>query len=234
MGGAKVAHPLEGAFLQYPQKLDLHGRAQFGNLVEKDRAAVRQLKTPFLVPDRSGEGTFDVAEKLAFEQTFGQGRAVDRNEQGTLAVTLVVNGLGHELLADAAFALNQNRKVAGRKLDDFGKKFAHGQLTTDDVLKLIRGQRMAAQDSQLRNIAEKGETALVVAVIIDKGVDFQGDRYLAAVFVMDEGLRVQFRRIALVGGNVLRRVLPFGQTGRPGDVRSARGGQSRISRRAGG
>ena len=88
------------------QKLDLHGRAQLGNLVEKDGAAVRQLKTPFLVPDRSREGAFDVAEKLAFEQVFGQGRAIDRNEQRTTAVTLIVNGLGHELLADAVFALN--------------------------------------------------------------------------------------------------------------------------------
>ena len=98
---------------------------------------------------------------------------------------------------------------AGSRLDDFGEEFAHGPLTPNDILKLIRSQRMAAQHLQLRNIAEKSETSLVVAVIIDEGVYFQEDRYLAAVFVMDEGLRIPFHLIALNGGNVVRLVLPL-------------------------
>ena len=180
-----VAHPLECALLQYPQKLNLHGRAQLGNFVQKDRAAVRQLKAPFFVPDRPREGAFDVAEQLAFEQAFGQGRAVDRNKHRLRPVAEVVDGLGHQLLADTAFALDQDRKVAGGQFDDFGKEFAHADFTSDDIFERIGGQRMPAEHFQLRDIGKKGETALVVARIVDQGVDFQRNRYLAAVFVMD-------------------------------------------------
>ena len=51
--GGYAAHALELALLQDAQELDLGGRRQLAHLVEKQRAAVRQLETAFL---RAGTG----------------------------------------------------------------------------------------------------------------------------------------------------------------------------------
>ena len=58
-----------------------------------------------------------MAEKLGFHQRLGDGRAVDGYEGLLLARTFVVDGFGDEVLAGAAFALNQNGGgLAGRNL----------------------------------------------------------------------------------------------------------------------
>ena len=55
------------------------------DLVEEDRAAVRDLEQALLVGVRAGEGAALVAEELALEQRVGQRGAVLRDEALALA-----------------------------------------------------------------------------------------------------------------------------------------------------
>ncbi len=58
-----------------------NGAGDFADLVEEQRAAVRGLETAFAGRDRAGEGALLVAEEFAFEDAFGQRRAVELDER---------------------------------------------------------------------------------------------------------------------------------------------------------
>ena len=49
-----------------------------------------------------------MAEEFGFHQRFGNGRAVDGDKRTVLARALVVDGLGDQIFAGAAFALNED------------------------------------------------------------------------------------------------------------------------------
>jgi hypothetical protein len=53
--------------------------------------------------------------KSGFHQSFGNGRAVDGDKRPVLARTFIVDGLGDQIFAGAAFALDEDgRGLAGR------------------------------------------------------------------------------------------------------------------------
>ena len=96
------------AFLQHSQELGLHGRLQFADLVEEDCAAVGSAKTSEGGVVGTGEGPFQMAKHVAFEQGSRNGRAVDRDERRIDAGTLGMNGPGDEFFAGAAGARDEN------------------------------------------------------------------------------------------------------------------------------
>ena len=75
---ARLRRPdaLELAFLQHAQQLGLDVGGQIADLVEEDRAAVRQLETALAHRDRAGKGAALVSEQLALDQRRRQGGAV--------------------------------------------------------------------------------------------------------------------------------------------------------------
>ncbi len=76
----RAAEPLELALLQHPQQLHLHVQGDVANLVQEERAAVRQLHPARLARGRPGEGALLVAEQLALQQRLRQRRAVQLHE----------------------------------------------------------------------------------------------------------------------------------------------------------
>jgi len=60
--------PLKLAFLQHPQQFDLDDRGNLTDLVEKQRAAMRQLEPPSPLPQGAGERALLMAEQLRFQQ----------------------------------------------------------------------------------------------------------------------------------------------------------------------
>ena len=58
---------------------------EIADLVQKQGAAIRQFGAAGPVLDRPGKGSLDVPEQLGFEQVFGNGAAVERDE-GALGV----------------------------------------------------------------------------------------------------------------------------------------------------
>ena len=78
-----AAETPERALLQHAQQLHLRRRLHLGDLVEEQRAAVRELEHAGPAIVRAGERPLLVAEDLALEQRFGDRRAVDRDERET-------------------------------------------------------------------------------------------------------------------------------------------------------
>ena len=62
---------------------------------------------------RAGEGALFVAEELAFEQTRGDGGAVQLDERSLAPAAEVVDGAGHQFFAGARFSLDQDRGIGG-------------------------------------------------------------------------------------------------------------------------
>ncbi len=74
IGAAHAAHP---PFLQSTQEFCLHADVKFGNLVEKERAAISDFEQAFLVHVGAGERTLLVAEQFRLEQILVDRGAVD-------------------------------------------------------------------------------------------------------------------------------------------------------------
>ena len=94
---------------QHPQQPGLQGPRHVADLVEEEGAAVRLLDQPALaLVEGTREAPRQVAEQFAFDQGFGDGRTVHRNERLATALAALVQGLGKKLLAAAGFAGEQH------------------------------------------------------------------------------------------------------------------------------
>src|SRR5204863_9303858 len=65
--GGGAADPLEPFLLERAQNLGLERKRQVADLVEEQRAAMRQLELARLARGGAGKGTLFVAEQLGFE-----------------------------------------------------------------------------------------------------------------------------------------------------------------------
>ncbi len=145
---AGAAHPAEFALLQHAQQLDLHHRRQFADFIEKQGAAVGDLEEAGLLLDGAGEGAFFVAEEFALEQVFGDGAAVDGDEGVLPPLAVVMDRLGDQFLAGAAFAGHQDvDPAAGDFLDEvvdplhrlaFADQTAEGVTLAEFLLERLR------------------------------------------------------------------------------------------------
>src|SRR4030095_5211499 len=68
------------AVLQRAKQLRLQPQGQVADLIEEERAPLAALKKAFPLGPRVGERATRVAEELAFEESFGHGGAVHRDE----------------------------------------------------------------------------------------------------------------------------------------------------------
>ena len=96
-----AAHPAEPPLLEDAEDLRLEGRRHVPDLVEEERAAVRELHEPLLGPLRVRERALLIAEELAFEEVLGERAAVHLDE-GALAPRAPVVDLAREELLQAA------------------------------------------------------------------------------------------------------------------------------------
>ena len=93
------------------------------------------LEAPGRAVQRASERAFFVAEQLGFDQVTGNGRHVDGDERAVLALAIVVQGLGNQFLAGAAFAQNQYVYVGRRHATDRLVNFLHLRRPADDDLR---------------------------------------------------------------------------------------------------
>ena len=112
--GPRAADAEEHPGLEHAQQLHLAVGLHLADLVEEERAAVGQLDEPGLGADRAGERALLVAEQLGLEHLARQGAAVDRHEGPLGARRALVDGARHQLLAGAALAEDQHRRVGRR------------------------------------------------------------------------------------------------------------------------
>ena len=91
LGRPDLAHFL---LLYRPQQLDLHGKRQIGDFVQKQRAAAGGLEKSVAFGVGARKGAFLVAEELGFHQVFGNGTAIDGHERLGAPRPLLVDQAG--------------------------------------------------------------------------------------------------------------------------------------------
>src|SRR5690606_21593549 len=91
-----AAHALEYLLLERAEELHLHARRDLGDLVEEERALVRELEAPGLARHRAGEGAALVAEELGLEELGGDGRAIHADEGLLGPARVLVQRARHE------------------------------------------------------------------------------------------------------------------------------------------
>ena len=119
--------------LEHAQQLDLGLACQLPDLVEEQRAAIGQREEALAIVDRAGERAAHVAEQLALEQRGGQRAGIDAHHRPIRAQRGVMDGARHQLLAGAALARHQHRRIGGRDLLDGGLDALHGRARAHQV-----------------------------------------------------------------------------------------------------
>ena len=130
-----LAQPLVLPLLEDAQQFDLGGGGQVADLVEEQRAPLRQLEAALAVGTGVGKSPGFVAEELRFEEAFRHPAEVDGHERSVRAVAGAVDGLGDQFLARAALAGDEHRGLGtgyaaglfddglqGRRLPDDGRE----------------------------------------------------------------------------------------------------------------
>src|SRR5262249_50430962 len=125
----RASHALDLALLDRAQQLRLEVESQVADLVEKQRAARRELELAQLLLDRAGERAALVAEQRAFDELVRNRRHVDRDERRVAAARLLVQQARQQLLAGPALAEDQHGRGQLR----------HALDEIDDVADLTRG-----------------------------------------------------------------------------------------------
>ena len=162
-------------FLEHAEQLRLAGEAHVADLVEEQRAAGGQLEFAGAGFVGIGERAFLVAEQLAFEQRFGERRAVDGDERMLAPPAAEVNAAGDDFLAGAVLAQQQHGEIGVGDAADRGADRLDGRALADEQRVLGR-----LLDQLLVPLQQLGE--------------------LLRVFQRDGRVRRQFDQAALVVG----------------------------------
>ena len=103
MNGPRLTEPLKFTLLKDSQKLGLQVQWHFANLIEKQRAAVRQFELPGFGGTCAREGAFSMTEQFAFDEVFRYCRAVYGNKWFVASVAGCMNIPCQQFLAGSTF-----------------------------------------------------------------------------------------------------------------------------------
>ena len=103
------------------------------HLVEEQGPPVRGLEEPRLVRHRPGEAALLVPEELALQEVLRDGAAVDGHERLAGPGSLIVDVVGHQLLAGPRFAGDVDRRLAAGELRDSRAGSPHGLGIADEA-----------------------------------------------------------------------------------------------------
>ena len=144
--GLRAADALEAALFEYAQEFGLDGQRQFADFVEEERAAVGQFHFADFARAGTGEGAAFVAEEFVFDQAFGNGGAIQRDEGLLAARGKMMDGAREEFFAGAAFAEQQHGGIGGGDALDLLADFADGSVFADDARKAVARGIFFAED----------------------------------------------------------------------------------------
>ncbi|OPY87942.1 MAG: hypothetical protein A4E71_00736 [Smithella sp. PtaU1.Bin162] len=98
--------------LQKPKQLDLGGKRQFADFVEKQCAAVGKFTFAFFaVLKAAGKCSFFITEKFTLHQIFTDGTAIDADQRFAHALAPVVNHLGQHFFSRSRLTFQENRRI---------------------------------------------------------------------------------------------------------------------------
>ena len=116
-----------------PQQPGLQLGRHVADLVEKKCAAVGLFETPGPTRLRAGESPFLMPEQLGLQKIMRDGGHVQRDERTVGPRAVLVQGIGHQLLAGARLAIDQHRDVGAGQAPDRPKHLLHRRRRTDNL-----------------------------------------------------------------------------------------------------
>src|SRR6185312_3902797 len=140
-----AAKAAKGTLFEHAQKFRLRADRHFADFVEQQGPLLGQFKASGAALHGPGECALFVPENFAFNQSFGDGCAVYRDERPVFARAQRVQGPGHQLLARTALTGYEHRDVRGRDALDHREHFLH----------LFRGADQRAQYSGFAQLATR-------------------------------------------------------------------------------
>ena len=154
-----AAYAVKFLLLQYPQKFDLHFLVHFANFIEEYRAVVSQFKLAQLALYRTREGAFFMTEQFRFQQSAGNRAAVHADKRPPPPFTGIMNPLGDNFLAGAAFAANQHGRrglcCLGGQCQHVDDLAAFADVIGKGVGRLFRAQKFLFQIFRLGGYLRK-------------------------------------------------------------------------------
>ena len=100
-----------------------------------------------------------VTEEFAFDQIFGNGRAIDRRKGPSRAQAVLVNAICDQLLARAAFARDQYGGIARRHLANDLEDFLHRRGIADDAFLIVLAVDLLARFGGRSQVAGRADGA---------------------------------------------------------------------------
>src|SRR5262249_16508046 len=141
-----AAHAIDLAFLEYPEQARLEIETERADLVEEDRAAVRELELAQLPRMGAGERTALVPEELRLDEALGDGGHVDRDEGLVASRTALMDGACDQLFPRAALTRDEDGRRRLRDLDDELIDAHHLGMASDDALERVRALPRAGRE----------------------------------------------------------------------------------------
>ena len=136
--GARAAQALNLLLLQDPQQLGLQVERHVPDLIEEQRALVRQFKAAELLDEGTGEGPPLMAEQLALQQPRRHGSTIHRDEGVVLAYAELMDGACEAFFARAGFALEKDGGVRRCHNLHLPQHFFEGRACADDLFTMVR------------------------------------------------------------------------------------------------
>src|SRR5207245_5624402 len=171
----RAAQAFEFALLQSAQELRLDVGWDITDFIQEQRALIRKLHASDPLADRACEGTFFVAEQLAFEQARRNRRAVQLDECPLLAPAAVVDGPGNKLFSRAGFAEQQDCRVVGRDCLDQLQDVLERRARPYDLLEVHLAAYLFFQiELFLRKFVLQFRNLTVGKVVFDGNCDLAG------------------------------------------------------------
>src|SRR5437899_6002445 len=119
------AEPLIFTFLKQTEQFGLNLDREIADFIEEQGAARGDFDFAPMVAHCASEGAFDMAEKVAFEQLFGEAGTTDSDERFIRQMALLVNGAGDNAFSSTAFTHEQDRGMPFRRSQQSLHYLAH-------------------------------------------------------------------------------------------------------------
>ena len=100
-----------------PQQFYLHGRAHFGDLIQKKGAAVGNFEDPGFSRDGTSERAFLMPEQFRLQQSVGKGGTIDHHKFFLASRSNFMNESGHKFFARATLSGYQGSGFGVGNLD---------------------------------------------------------------------------------------------------------------------
>src|SRR5262245_50976824 len=143
--GLAAAQPFELALLQDAQQHYLHLGRQLSDLVQKERAAVSLLESPFAARHGAGESAALVAEQFRSQQGVRNGGAVEFDQRPARARRNAMNCARDQFLPRPGLASDQDCRVSRGDLLDGVQRAADRRRIAYDLVELLALAQLLTQ-----------------------------------------------------------------------------------------